>query len=75
MKCNDWNIIKINNWRSCSGPCRANAEILSEVMDSQCWLMLEILATFMGQPTSAKLEKEVRYLFKYKKSEGEVLCI
>jgi hypothetical protein len=34
---------------------RADAESLLEFMDSQCWLTLEILVIFLGQPTSAKV--------------------
>ena len=41
----------------------ANAESLSEFMGGRCRLMSEILAIFMGQPTSAESEKDVRHLF------------
>jgi hypothetical protein len=31
----------------------ADSELLPLIMDSQCWLMLEILTIFISQPTSA----------------------
>ena len=43
----------------------ADAQSLSEVMDSRRRPTSETLVIFMGQPTSVQSEKDVRFVFEY----------